>query len=173
MSHDYRHLQSFLAHRSALIEYATPMVGDRALAEDVVQEAFLRLSGDRESGKSSSAQVRQPVGYLYTVVRNLALDHVRRRSIETRQRDDGAVDWRNPNSPRTPEEEATYDTELRQVAAALDGISERARIAVEMHRFGGYTLQQIAETLETSVPTVHRLVKDSLLKVVLALESDQ
>ena len=44
----------YLRHRAELIDYATPIVGDRALAEDVVQDAWLRFS---EVG-SSDAKAR-------------------------------------------------------------------------------------------------------------------
>ncbi|MCD6074877.1 MAG: hypothetical protein K0Q70_1760, partial [Rhodospirillales bacterium] len=45
MKSDTAKLTLFLTHRTALIDYAAPIVGDRSRAEDVVQEAFIRFSG--------------------------------------------------------------------------------------------------------------------------------
>nr|WP_269807513.1 sigma factor [Pseudomonas sp. NMI795_08] len=69
-----------MAHRPALVDYATPIVGCRARAEDVVQEAWLRFS--RQPG---DADIRHPASYLYRIVRNLALDQTRRTATEKAQ----------------------------------------------------------------------------------------
>jgi RNA polymerase sigma-70 factor (ECF subfamily) len=57
--------------------HATRLLGDRALAEDVVQEALIRLWRHREvvsNGKGSLP------GWLLTVVNNIAVDRIRRRA---------------------------------------------------------------------------------------------
>ena len=59
------------------MNYANGILHDRAGAEDVVQEAYLRFSAAADSG-----QIVNPVSYLYRIVRNLALDWTRRRSVE-------------------------------------------------------------------------------------------
>ena len=56
-----RTLALYLANRGALVNYANGIVGDRARAEDVVQEAFLRFTSARE--KSDEA-VERPRAYL-------------------------------------------------------------------------------------------------------------
>ena len=59
----------FTEHRRSLVDYATSIVGSRAQAEDVVQEAWLRfdeVARQRLLGES--------LAYLYRIVRNLALD---------------------------------------------------------------------------------------------------
>lgn len=73
-------LQLYLSHRAALLDYAAPIVGCRARAEDVVQEAWLRFSR-----QDDSADIRHPASYLYRIVRNLALDQTRRNATEKAQ----------------------------------------------------------------------------------------
>jgi DNA-directed RNA polymerase specialized sigma24 family protein len=51
---------------------------------------------------------------------------------------------------------------LRAVQAALLELPERTRIALEMHRFGGATLKDIADFLDISVGLAHALVRDGL-----------
>ncbi len=67
------HLTLFVTHRRALVNYASSIVGTRAQAEDVVQEAWLRFD-DASKGRL----LEDATGYLYRLVRNLALDGRRR-----------------------------------------------------------------------------------------------
>ena len=165
-------LALFMAHRGALVSYANGIVGDRARAEDVVQEAFLRFASARE--KSEEA-VERPPAYLYRIVRNLAIDRTRQRTREERQQGEEPVWWMLPDTPRTPEQEVLHRQELARIAEALEALSPEARLAVEMHRFGGYTLSEIADRLNISVPTAHRLVRDAMVKIALRLgaQSDE
>ena len=60
----------FAALESPLLNYALRLLGEAGLAEDVVQEAFMRLH-------AQFAEVRQPKRWLYRTVHNLALNHQR------------------------------------------------------------------------------------------------
>jgi DNA-directed RNA polymerase specialized sigma24 family protein len=66
-------LALYSAHRNALTSYASGIVGDHSRAEDVVQEAWLRFVAAMGKGP-----LEEPVGYLYRIVRNLAVDYRRR-----------------------------------------------------------------------------------------------
>jgi RNA polymerase sigma factor (sigma-70 family) len=65
----------FEAEESALLHYALGIVGRRAVAEEMVQEGFLRL-------QKVWSQVDNPRGWIYRSIRNLALNHLRDRSRE-------------------------------------------------------------------------------------------
>ncbi|MCG8355683.1 MAG: sigma-70 family RNA polymerase sigma factor [Kiloniellales bacterium] len=154
----------FATHRGALIDYANGIVGDRAQAEDLVQEAFLRFATAKDK-----PQVERPAAYLYRIVRNLAIDWVRQRAREQRRQAEEPAWWMLPDVARTPEQELLHRQDLARIAAVLAELSPEARLAVEMHRFGGYTLSEIAARLNVSVPTVHRLVRDALVKIAVRL----
>jgi RNA polymerase sigma factor (sigma-70 family) len=66
----------FESEESALLHFAIGIVGRRIVAEELVQEAFLRLHKEW-------AQVDNPRGWLYRTLRNLALNHLRGRPKET------------------------------------------------------------------------------------------
>ncbi|KIQ30608.1 sigma-70 family RNA polymerase sigma factor [Pseudomonas viridiflava] len=151
-------LDLYLAHRSALVDYATPIVGCRARAEDVVQEAWLRFNGREDQTLS----INNPVGYLYRIVRNLSLDLTRSMATEKRQPDSDALLAELPAVTASPEQEVVGQDELQQVADALARLPERTRMAFEMHRLGGYTLQQVASALGISVGLTHHLVHEAL-----------
>lgn len=154
-----RALALYSAHRRNLVDYARGIVGDPERAEDVVQEAFLRFRA-----AASERLLDEPVGYLYRVVRNLALDRRRRLSLERRHvvegLDSGFADIAQDRP--SPEDEAAARQELARVMAAMAELPERSRIALEMHRFGGCTLKQIAGHLGVSVSMAHVLVTEAV-----------
>jgi RNA polymerase sigma-70 factor (ECF subfamily) len=160
LTHDVAKLDLYLSHRAALVDYATPIVGDRMRAEDVVQEAFIRFSA-AGPGQAPDALIVQPVGYLYRIVRNLALDWARHLAIEGGRGDTSALEAL-PDMRPSPERAALYRDELRCVALALNELPPRTRTAFELHRLGGLTLQQVADRLDISLGLTHRLIRDAL-----------
>ena len=152
-------LQIFLSHRAELLGYATRLTGDRGEAEDVVQEAWIRFSET-----SARQPITEPLGYLHRIVRNLALDGRRRRALKARffaegaEREAAAVGSGQP----TAEAALISSEELAAVQEALAAMPERMRIAVEMHRFSGAKLKEIAARLGISVTTAHSLVAEGI-----------
>ncbi|MGV6875258.1 sigma-70 family RNA polymerase sigma factor [Pseudochelatococcus sp. B33] len=158
-------LALYRTHRPALISYAASIVGCRARAEDVVQEAYLRFMQVAPNEK-----VLQPVAYLHRIVRNLAVDWRRRLDAETRgqeERPEQIVD-----STPTPESEVLYRDELNLLVAALGELPEATRRAFVMHRLDGMTLQVVAEELGISVAGAHRLVQNALVHCARRLAGD-
>ncbi len=160
-------LELYLAHRAALLDYAAPIVGCRARAEDVVQEAWLRFSRQDEE-----AAIRHPASYLYRIVRNLALDLTRRYATEKAQPGGDEILAELPSSSASPEREVSGQNELDAISRALDELPERTRLAFEMNRLGGFTLQQVAAHLGVSTSLVHQLVHDALRHCMERLEVD-
>jgi len=149
-------LDLYRQHRGALVDYASGIVGDRAHAEDLVQEAWLRL--DSKAGREPP---REPLRYLYRIVRNLAFDASRRvsreRQIVVGETWDSAAQNGATDEP-SPEAAALHRRELEQVMAAMAELPERTRLALEMHRIGGCKLKDIAAFLDVSLPMAHVLV---------------
>ena len=154
-----QHLTLYLAHRQKLVHYASGIVADSGRAEDVVQEAYLRFSA-----ASADRPLQQPVGFLYRIVRNLAFDLRRRLVLEdkTLDLDSNAGLSDIPDNAPSPEDEAIQHQEFARVVAAMEALPERTRVALEMHRFGGFTLKQIAERLGISVSMAHVLVVEGV-----------
>ncbi len=149
----------YLRHRGDLVNYASTIVGDRTRAEDVVQEAYLRFA--EVAGRRL---LDEPLGYLYRIVRNLALDGRRRQAHESRYvsaADEVDVIETVENRP-SPEVEAADRAELQAMLEALAELPERTRRALELHHFEGYKLREIAERLGISVTLAHVLVADAV-----------
>ena len=157
----------YLRHRPALVAYAARILGTREAAEDVVQDAFLRFSPMDANVQAA----REPLAYLYRIVRNLCLDTIKRRKVEARGRDDEPPFWSVPRPSETPEQSVVMADEVRRINAVLAGLPPPVRLALEMHRFGGYTLEEVAVHLDISVATAHRHVRSALVQVALHLSA--
>ena len=152
-------LTLYMAHRGELVNYANGIIGDRAQAEDVVQEAYLRFSE-----AASRRLFDEPVGYLYRIVHNLAFDGLRRLSLAGRYVKRGAEQAavEVPEAKPSPEAQLIARQELAHVMAALGELPERTRTAFEMHRLGGFKLKEIAERLGISVSMAQFLVVEAV-----------
>ncbi len=155
----------FVTKRSALVEYATPLVGDRGRAEDIVQEAFLRFAPAVQQGTI----VEEPIRYLYRIVRNLAFDVHRKKMRELRQEKSEPEWWMLPDMPRTPEENLIEAETVSRLQAAMETLPAETRIAIEMNKFGGYTFAEIAEHLAIPLPTVHRMVTKGMARILMEM----
>jgi len=150
-------LRLFMQHRVELVAYAAAITGCRARAEDVVQEAYLRFDEMVEKGLR-----RHSAGYLFRLVRNLAIDWRRRQTMEDRyiakdfSRDVAATDI------VTPEAKLLYRNELQIVENALTQLPARTRIALELYRLNGCKLKEIAQRLDISTALAHALVHQGL-----------
>lgn len=155
-------LAIYIEHRAQLVDYATPITGCRATAEDLVQDAWLKFI-------SSDTSIAQPVGYLYRIVRNLALDQLRRNGSRNAQSDPDALD-KLVDQRSGPESHVVTHAELQRISRALEGLPVRTQRAFELYRLQGQTLQQVAATLGVSIGSAHQLVHDALRHCVLSLD---
>lgn len=156
----------FDRHSGAAFSLAYRMCGRRAMAEDVVQEAFLSLwrSGARyDAGRGS---VRN---WVLGVVHNRAIDAFRRGVVrEGRNVSDEGLAERLPAAEETASEVARRD-EARQVRETLQDLPAEQRQVVELAYFGGFSHSQIAEMLGLPPGTVKGRMRLALTKMRMAL----
>lgn len=158
MKQDNQANRFLLSHRATLIDYAAKIVGDRGTAEDILQEAWLALSTRDERC------IRDPLGYLRTMVRNLSIDMLRRRTRESRLAggDMESATRTVADDQSLPDDALAARRDLACVLGVLRSLPERQRIAIEMYRFGGHKLREIAVHLDVSVALVHLLISEGL-----------
>ncbi|AWM24863.1 Sigma factor PvdS controling pyoverdin biosynthesis [Sinorhizobium fredii CCBAU 25509] len=157
--------QVYFANRTALVAYATRILGSRETAEDIVQEAFLRFAPANTNNGSTGLTL----AYLYRIVRNLSFDLLKRQKIEARESQGEPPFWSLPSEMPTPEDIILVTDEVRHMSRILDELPVEVRVALEMHRFGGYTLEEIAAHLNISVATAHRHVRTAMMRVATML----
>ena len=156
----------FDRHGSAAFSLAYRMCGGRAMAEDVVQEAFLSLwrSGARYDRTRGSVR-----SWVLSVVHNRAIDAFRREAMrDNRDVHDDGIAERLPSAQRTDTEVERRD-EAQQVRSALGELPEDQRQVIELAYFGGFTHMQIAEMLRLPPGTVKGRMRLGLTKMRLAL----
>jgi RNA polymerase sigma-70 factor, ECF subfamily len=120
-----------------LFGFACNALGDRELAEEIVQDVFARLWRHAEDYDPSKASVRT---WLYAIARNRIVDARRRASVRP-----GLA----PTGEEKPSEELDREMEqavLRwQVAAALSRLSPEHREVIRLAHWSGLSLREIAE----------------------------
>jgi RNA polymerase sigma-70 factor (ECF subfamily) len=128
-----------------LLAYATRLTGDRAAAEDVVQETLVRAwkhADDLENGKGS---VR---GWLLTVARNIVTDRVRARASRPQEVEEPA------ESPAVERDHAETVVDSMAVLGAMEGLSpEHKAVLVEIY-YRGFTVAEAAKSLGVAPGTV-------------------
>ncbi len=153
-------------HADAAFSLAYRMCNQRALAEDVVQEAFLSLwrSPARYDGARGSVRT-----WVLGIVHNRAIDALRRRAVRDRGIVDGeGLEERMPAPERTDVEVARRE-EARLVRDALDRLPGEQSRVIELAYFGGLTHTQIAEMLDTPVGTIKGRMRLGLSKMRVTL----
>ncbi|MEO0668467.1 MAG: RNA polymerase sigma factor [Pseudomonadota bacterium] len=143
---------------------AMRLLGDRAEAEDVAQDAMMRLWKIAPDWRAGEAKVTT---WLYRVVANLCTDRLRRRPRGPVALDEVA----EPADP-APGAEEHLQAEARRsaLAAALAGLPERQRLAVMLRHFDGATNPEIAERLGVSVEAVESLTARGKRALAAALK---
>lgn len=150
-------------HGGVAYSLAYRMVGERAAAEEVTQEAFISIwrSGGRYDRARGSVR-----SWLLGVVRNRAIDRLRAGAGKAPRLnlDDEAILEERPAAERTEEEAVRHETarELRSALGALPG--EQSRV-IELAYFGGFTQSEIARMLGVPLGTVKGRIRLGLEKI--------
>lgn len=138
-------------HGGRMIGLAWRLLNDRAEAEDVAQDAMLRLWRMAPTWEPGRAQVSS---WLYQVVTNLCTDRLRKR----RRLDVGLDHLPDPPDPAPSADEKMQQTS-REAAlnAALVRLPDRQRQAVVLRHIEGWTNPDIAAAMDISVEAVESL----------------
>lgn len=150
----------FAQEAASLTRLARFYLDDRTAAEDLVQEAFIRLS-------RSAGRIRQrgnAAAYLRSIVINLARDHNRRGLVSLRHRPSAL-----PDAP-SAEEDAHTRAERQEVIDALRALPRRQRDCVTLRYYLDLSIPDIAETLGLSANTVKTHLQRGMASLATTLE---
>jgi RNA polymerase sigma-70 factor, ECF subfamily len=141
--------QLVVRHQSAAWGVAYRSLGDADEAEDMVQEAFLRILDAADRYKPTAAFRT----YLYRVLTRLCIDHTRKkRPLPTDKLPDV------PDPGLTPAERIEREEMESAIQMALDTLSPRYRMAIILRYFEGLNGAEIAEAMKTTPKAVERLL---------------
>ncbi len=155
-------------HTEAACSLAYRMCGKQAVAEDVVQEAFLSLWCSAASYDPLRGSVRT---WVLGIVHHRAIDALRRGVVQDRgQVSDEGIEERLEAAERT-EQEVDRRDEAREVRAALECLPPEQSRVIELAYYGGLTHSEIAAMLDTPVGTIKGRMRLGLQKMRLAVEA--
>jgi RNA polymerase sigma-70 factor, ECF subfamily len=151
--------EAWRRHRPYLVNLAYQMMGDVGDAEDVAQEAFLRLS------RADLDEIDDVRGWLTVVASRLCLDQV--RSARARYERPGTRDLEDEAVSRHPDpaDRITLDDEVRTaLLEVLRRLSPGERVAFVLHDVFGVPFESIAETVGRPVGTCRQLARRARAK---------
>jgi RNA polymerase sigma-70 factor (ECF subfamily) len=121
---------------------ALRILGDPARAEDVVQEAFMKIWNSAASFDSRRGSLRT---WLLTAVRNRSIDYLRGRAAHERRELELQPELAEVGARADPWRQVSLSLERSAVIEALGSIPPEQRQAVELAFFGGYSHREIAD----------------------------
>jgi RNA polymerase sigma-70 factor (sigma-E family) len=150
----------YLQHATEAVRFAYLLTGDRAAAEDLVQDAFVRVTGRLIHVRAEGAFY----AYLRKTIVNLARSNARHREVERRYLERSSPDTAISRDPDGADREA--------LRGALLGLPMRQRAAIALRFYEDLSEAQIADALRCRPGTVKSLISRGLdaLRAVLEVE---
>jgi RNA polymerase sigma-70 factor (ECF subfamily) len=147
------------SHRPYLVNLAYQMLGDIGDAEDVVQEAFLRLS------RADTGQIDDMRAWLTVVAGRLCLDQIRSARMRYEHPGDSGALETVPAADIEPADRVTLDDDVRTaLLEVLRRLSPAERVAFVLHDIFGLPFAEIAETVGRPVGTCRQLARRARAK---------
>ena len=159
-------------HSRLLFGLVLRIVRDRGDAEEILQEAFVRVWTRAEM---YDARMGGPLPWLVRVARNCAIDRLRARrvraTVDAPAIDPPAVETVTPAGPiQTPETDVLDAERRRTLSDALAGIPAEQRLLIEAAFFEGYTHSELAQRFELPLGTVKTRIRAGLSAMRKRLE---
>lgn len=147
----------FIANRAQLLRIARRIVRTPELADDVMQDAYLKIA-DGPCVRSAE----RPMAYCCQVVRNVSLDCCRRHTVEASYRTfDIDVELLDLSGAPSPDRLLRERQTLHAIDRALAALPTRTRRVFELYRIEGLTQREIAARLDCALGLVNGLIADA------------
>ncbi|MEM0943258.1 MAG: RNA polymerase sigma factor [Pseudomonadota bacterium] len=156
-------LRAFVDERDTLIAIACRYVDNPAVAEELVQESWLRSNAKHYQPDQLTPILRQ-------IIRNLSIDWLRRQQTER----NGLADL-SEFSEEAPDTERVVIArqQLHTVVRTLQRLPKRTLKAFRLRRLDNLTYKEIGRRLNISEAGAYRLVAEALVQVVIAIDEQK
>jgi len=151
-----------------ILNFIYRFVTDRALAEDLTQDVFMKVY-DAASSYSPKAQFKT---WLYIIARNISLNEIRKRRHKVVSLDEILVSQEGAmhrqvgdDSAVAPDQRMMHRERVAAVRKAIEGLPENQKMAVILRRYEKLSYEDIARTMGLSLEAVKSLLsraKDNL-----------
>ena len=153
-------------HATTVLGISLKIIGDRAVAEEVLQETFWRVW---QSAITYQSERGSFTGWLFRIARNLAIDAYRRRKVLpqaiTETADADPILDQIPDPGMDVPEQAQSNLKAKQVRSVLAALPREQSQVIEMAYFYGMTRQEIAEATGEALGTIHTRARLGLQKL--------
>ncbi len=158
-------------YNRAVFSFAYRILGDREVAEDILQEVFLRAW---RSARKFSEGRGAFITWLLSITHNMAIDDIRRQNRRPRKAESAdpvlmLTNVRDENP--SVEEQAVLGNTRDIIRDALKTLPEAQRTAIELAYFKGLTQREIAEALDEPLGTIKTRMRLAIRKLREHLES--
>ena len=134
-----------ISHAELFYRVAFHLLESREEAEDAVQELYLKLY----ESKHRPMAVSEPLAYGISVLRNICIDRIRRRTVRKAE----PVDERIPLEEAPPDSRAVSKDLLESLMTEMDKLPDRQAVVLKMKAVEGLDYKEIAE--KTGLSQVH------------------
>jgi RNA polymerase sigma factor (sigma-70 family) len=145
-----------------LTRFLRRLCGDGAAAEDLAQEAGMRLIGAMQRER-----IENPRAFLFHAAANLARDQLRRRVVAQAHADAAGEMESAPGADQV----AAVHQEVAMVARAIAALPARARAVLQLARIEGYSQKEIAQQLGITPKTVENHLTRALALMAARLRT--
>lgn len=162
-------IAAYLRKRADLVRFFTLRMRSAALAEDLVQDLFVKISE-----MPTPDDLQSPDSYLYRVATNLMLDRVRRQNRQLARDDrwnrETVGDAPEPASFEAPADEVLASRqELQLLREGVERLPPQVATAFRLHKFEGLSHGQVAERLGVSRSSVEKYIMTALRTLMAEL----
>lgn len=147
----------FKSHIKALRNFLYYKFGNKDQAEDIAQEAFIKLWQN-----CSAVPIEKAKSYIYTIANNSSLNEIAHQKVVLKFEKNFKVNDYNNESPEYVFEEKEFQKKLLK---AIEDLNDKQRVAFLMHRIDGKKYSEIATILDISVKAVEKRIHLALLSL--------
>ncbi|GHB93478.1 RNA polymerase sigma factor [Cerasicoccus arenae] len=149
-----------------LLRFAYKLVMNAENAQDLVQEAFIRLVPHQ-------TEVKKPRAWLYTTVHNLAMNQLRGQSkVVSLQSTVGGEDTTTPDSQLLPIDVLEQRERMGQIRVCLKRLPERERVLIQLKYHQNCSYREIAQQMGITVSNVGYSLHHALKSLEIELRQE-
>ncbi|NER13779.1 RNA polymerase sigma-70 factor [Leptobacterium flavescens] len=160
----FKHL--FERYYQRLVAYIMSYNNNQAQAEDIVQQAYIRLWENR----NRLDEGRSPKHYLYAIAYNNYIDSVKKDKRKQKLLNEL---WERALQDRVEEDTESMEKRMLKLRSVIDALPPRCREVIRLNKISGAGYKEIAERLSISVKTVEYHMCTAYKRIREAFEKDK
>ena len=158
--------EAYRRHAGAAFALGRRLLNDKEMAEEVLQEVFLRLWNHPDRFDPERGSLRS---FLLAQIHGRAVDMIRSESSRRRREDRDAR--QTATNPVDIEREVVVHAVADQVKEVVAGLPVDERKAIELAYFGGHTYRQVAVMLDAPEGTIKSRIRSGLQRMKKTMEA--